>query len=551
MAKRATSRNRKRPPKPDTAGLTADAVNTLPGYDAIATAGDAVFRPEAAQHAIGFIQELCTHAKGVWAGERFKLQPWQYAVVANLYGWIRPDGTRRYRECGIWVPRKNGKTELAAPLGLYHLLADGEPTPEVVSIAADRKQAKLVFDRAKSMIRAEPELESRTEVYQSRIVAPTQGGVWAALSSDAPTAHGLHVSFAIADEIHAMENRRELWEAIQTSMGARKQPMTVSITTAGTLRESLEFDLYDYACKVRDRVVDNPAYLPVVYETPEGMDWKQPASWAVSNPSLGVTVQQAWLANECKRAQEQPSYETPFRTLHLNQHVTADTRWVRMSDWDACESPVDWDRLRGLPCWLGIDLGEVSDLTSLTAVWMDGDELWVRSWSYAPQEGAQRRAKRDRVPYLDWARQKWLTLTPGDATDYEFLRSEVKRLVGEHRVVCVGYDPNNAGGLSQQLQNDGLNLKRVPQSFMAMSGPTKRWEAAVIARKLHHDGNPVLSWAMSNCVVELDSGMNPRPSKRRSVEKIDPVIAGIVALAVALDSPVVDSPYESRGIAWV
>lgn len=549
MPKRTSSRRRRRD---EPASLTAESVNTIPGYDAIASAGDAVFVPEAAEHTLRFIEQLCTYAKGMWAGQRFRLLPWQRAVVANLYGWIRPDGTRRYRECGIWIPRKNGKTELAAPLGLYHLLADDEPTPEVVSIAADLKQAKLVFARAKSMIRAEPELEARTELYEHRIVAPTAGGVWGALSSDAPTAHGLHVSFLIADEIHAMGNRRELWEAVQSSMGARRQPLTVAITTAGTLRESLEFDQYDYAAKVRDGVVDNPSYLPVIYEAPEAMDWKSPEAWAIANPSLGITVQEQWLATECKRAQEQPSYETPFRTLHLNQHVTADTRWVRMSDWDAGAGEIDYDRLRGLPCFLGIDLGEVSDLTSLTAVWIDGDELWVRSWSYAPEEGAQRRERRDRVPYLDWARRGYLTLTPGDATDYEFLRAEVKRIAAEHRIVCVGYDPNNAGGLSQQLQNDGLPLKRVPQSFVCMSGPTRRWEAAVVGRKIHHDGNPVLTWAMSNTVVELDAGNNPRPSKRRSVEKIDPVVAGIVALAVALDSPAVQpSPYEARGIAWL
>ena len=402
------------------------------------------------------------------------------------------------------------------------------------------------------MIRAEPELEARVEVYQNRIVAPSLGGVWAAMSSDAPTAHGLHVSFAIADEIHAMGNRRELWEAISSSMGARMQPLIVSITTAGTLRESLEWDQYDYACKVRDRIIDNPAYLPVIYEATEAMDWRTPEAWRIANPSLGISLQEQWIAEECRRAQEQPSYETPFRTLHLNQHVTADIRWVRMSDWDDCQDPVEDERLAGLPCYLGIDLGEVSDLTSLTAVWMDGDEYHVRTWSYAPEEGAERRQKRDRVPYLDWARQGWLKLTPGDATDYEFLRAEVKRLVEKNKVVSVGYDPNNAGGLAQQLEHDGLKLRRVPQSFLHMSGPTRRWEAAVVGKKLHHDGNPVMTWAMSNTVVELDYNNNPRPSKRRSVEKIDPVVAGIIALAVALDgSPLLRSPYEDRGIQWL
>ena len=547
MGKRRSSRAAARPDE-----WSAEAFNAVPGFDAVATRGDATWNPQGAKHAIQFIEGLCTFAKGTWTGQPFRLLPWQRAIVGNLYGWTRPDGTRRFRECGIWIPRKNGKTELLAPLGLYHLLADDEPTPEVVSFAADRKQAKLVFERARTMIRAEPELESRVEVYQNRIVAPSLGGVWAAMSSDAPTAHGLHVSFAIGDEIHAMGNRRELWEAIQTSMGARLQPLMISITTAGTLRESLEWDQYDYACKVRDGIIENPAFLPVVYEASEAIDWRTPDAWKAANPSLGVSLQERWIADECRRAQEQPSYETPFRTLHLNQHVTADVRWVRMSDWDACRDEVDDERLTGLPCYLGIDLGEVSDLTSLTAVWLDGDEYHVRSWSYAPEEGAERRQKRDRVPYLDWSRQGWLTLTPGDATDYEFLRAEIKRIVGKHRVVSVGYDPNNAGGLAQQLENDGLKLKRVPQSFLHMSGPTRRWEAAVVGGKLHHDGNPVLTWAMSNTVVELDYNTNPRPSKRRSVEKIDPVVAGIIALAVALEgTPLLRSPYEDRGIQWL
>jgi phage terminase large subunit-like protein len=547
MSKKHSSRGKKVLDK-----WSPENFNTLPGYNAIATRGDAVWNPDSAKHPIEFIENLCTFAKGTWTGNKFVLLPWQKSFIANLYGWIRPNGTRRYREAGIWVPRKNGKTEMLAPLGLYHLLADDEPTPEVVSFAADRKQAKLVFDRARTMIRAETEFESRCEVYQNRIVSPHNGGVWAAMSSDAPTAHGMHVSFAIGDEIHAMANRRELWEAIQTSQGARLQPLMISITTAGTLRESLEWDQYEYACKIRDQIIDNPAYLPCIYETPETMDWKTPEAWNISNPSLGVSLQTNWLHEECKRAQEQPSFETPFRCLHLNQHVTADVRWVRMSDWDKCASEIDESKLCGLPCYLGIDLGEVSDLTSLTAVWLDGDEYHVRSWSYAPEEGAERRQRRDRVPYLDWARQKWLTLTPGDATDYEFLRAEIHRITKEHRVVSIGYDPNNAGGISQQLIGDGLNLLRVPQSFMAMSGPTRRWEAAVVGQKIFHNSNPVLTWAMSNCVVELDYANNPRPSKRRSVEKIDPVIAGIIALGVALNAPpTLRSPYEDHGIQWL
>lgn len=532
--------------------LTAESVNVIPGYDAIATAGDCWFDAKAAAHAIGFIEGACRFSRGTWSGAPFVLQPFQVAIIANLYGWMRPDGTRRYRDSRWWMPRKTGKSELGAVLGLYHLLADDEPTPEVIGFAADRAQAKIILGRAKTMARLEPEIMSRVGIYQHRIIAPESEGVYIALSSDAPAAHGLHVSAAIGDELHAMGNSRELWEAIATAMGARRQPLLLGITTAGTSRESLEWDEYDYCCKVRDGLIENPYLLPVIYEAPIECDWRDPESWYRANPNLGVTVSERVYAEACKRAQEQPSFETAFRTLFLNQHVTADVRWIPMHAWDRCRAVVDPRKLKGLPCYLGIDLGEVSDLSSLVALWRDGDEFHVKHWSYAPEESAELRQRRHKVPYLDWSRRGHLTLTPGNVTDYAFLEAEVLRLAREHDVVMVGYDPANASGVGQRLEAAGLSVKRVPQSYLQMSGPTRRWEAAIMSGKLHHDGDPVLTWAMSNAIVEFDAAKNPRPSKRRSREKIDPVIAAIVAMAVALDEPdPVPSPYIDRGIEFL
>ncbi|NBV62239.1 MAG: hypothetical protein EBR73_14470, partial [Rhodobacteraceae bacterium] len=234
--------------------------------------------------------------------------------------------------------------------------ADDEPTPEVISIAADRAQAGRCLEAAKRMVRAEPMLESRTEVYQHRVIVPSTAGVYKVMSSEAPSAHGLNTSACIADEVHAMENRRELWEAIETSVGARRQPMLVTITTAGTLRESLEFEMFDYAMKVRDRVIDNPYFLPVVYSAGDGDDWTSPETWRKCAPSLGHTVHEGYYAEKCKEAQEQPSMETPFRTYYLCQHVSASNRWLRMADWDKCRLDFDESRLAGLPCYLGIDL---------------------------------------------------------------------------------------------------------------------------------------------------------------------------------------------------
>lgn len=529
----------------------ASAFNHIPNYDAIATAGDSTWSYKSAKHAIDFIEKLCHYTEGEWSGRPFVLFPWQRAVVGNLYGWIRPDGTRRYRQCHLLIPRKSGKTELASALALYHLLADDEPTPTVVGIARDRPQAKLCLSRAFRMADAEPRLRELTEQFQMALTCPSQYGSYKVLSADAPSAHGLNVSACIADEIHAMENRKDLWEAVMTGMGARKQPMMISITTAGTLRESLEYDLFDYSLKVQERTIDNPAFLPCLFYAPVESDWQLPETWKRANPSIGKITGLDWYASECKRAQEQPTYESPFRTYYLCQHITASDRWLKMSSWDECKTEFDAEKLKGLPCYLGIDLAQTTDISSITAVWLDGDEMYVKNWNYAPEIGAQIRTRRDAVPYEDWARQGWMTLTEGDVTDYSFITKRIEELCKEFSVKIVGYDPYNAQNLGNELDSKGIKVVRVPQSFLNLSTPTRMWETAVNGKKLHHDGNPVLTWAMSNVVIDRDSSGNPRPSKKRSVERIDPVVAGIIALASSLHDDQSKSCYESRGIVWL
>ena len=531
---------------------TAQSFNTLPNYDAIATAGDSKWVPSAAKHAIDFVQSLCRYTEGKWAGKPFILLPWQRALVGNLYGWIRPDGTRRYRQAHILIPRKAGKTELAAALALYHLLADDEPTPEVVGIARDRSQAKLCLKRACRMVEQEPLLKQRAEVYVNRLVAPQTHGAYKVLSADAPSAHGLNVSACIADEIHAMENRRDLWEAVMTSMGARRQPLMVSITTAGVLRESLEHDLFQYALRICERTIDNPAFLPCLHYAETDADWSKEKTWRQANPSLGHTSTIDWYREEAKRAHDQPSYESPFRTYYLCQHITAAQRWIRMSDWDKCKEELDMASLKGLPCYLGVDLAQTSDLTSISAVWIDGDKIIVRNWNFAPEVGAAIRSRRDGVPYLEWSRRGWLTLTEGDTTDYSFVVKQIEMLVKEHRVRLIAYDPYNAQNLAQDLEAKGMNVVRVPQSYLNLSTPTRMWERAVTGGKLSHDGNPVLAWAMSNTVLDHDASENPRPSKRKSVERIDPVVASMIAIAASLhDEKQANSIYEERGLIWL
>lgn len=526
--------------------------NFLPNYDAIKTKGDSVWNGKSALHAVRFIEQMCKYTQGTWAGKAFKLLPWQLYLVANLYGWMRPDGTRRYRQAHILIPRKAGKTELAASLALYHLLADDEPTPEVVGIARDREQARLCLSRAKSMSLQEPRLKSLVEIYQSRITAPSVFGAYKVLSADAPSAHGLNVSACIADEIHAMEDRRDLWEAVMTSMGSRKQPLMVSITTSGTLRTSLEFDLFQYGKKICEGVLDNPSFLPCLHYADESDDWTNPETWRKANPSLGITVQESWYTEEAKRATDQPSYETPFRTYYLCQHVTSSARWLKMSDWDLCKAEFTESDMALLPCYLGIDLGQTTDLSSIAAVWIDGEKLFVKSWNYAPEVGAAIRARRDGVPYLEWQRRNWLTLTEGDTTDYNHIIGQVKQIASKNKVKMIGYDPYNAQNVGNDLEAAGLKVVRVPQSYLNLSTPTRMYERAVTGKHLSHDGNPVLSWAMSNVVTEQDFSGNARPSKRRSTERIDPVVAAVVALAASLhDEKIAASIYEKRGVIWL
>jgi len=532
----------------------AERFNHLPNYDAIATAEDCVWNPRAARHVIDFVEHVCRFTEGEWAGAKFVLLPWQRCLLANLYGWLRPDGTRRFRQAHILIPRKAGKTELAAALALYHLLADDEPTPEVVGIARDRAQARLCLKRACSMASQEPRIGAQTQQYQGRLVCPQNYGVYKVLSSDAPSAHGLNTSACIADEIHAMENRRELWEAVMTSMGARKQPLMVSITTAGVLRESLEYDLFEYAKKVCSGIVKNKGFLPCLYYADMDADWKNETTWRQANPSLGYTTSVDWYTTEARRAHDQPSYESPFRTYFLCQHITTSHRWIRMSDWDKCSNH-EWfseDKLKTLPCYIGIDLAQTTDLTSLALLWVDGDKLITRSYNYAPEAGAHIRSTRDGVPYEEWSRNGWLTLTSGDTTDYGYLREQVFEFAKKYRVRHIAYDPYNAQNLGNELEQGGLSVFRCPQSFLQLATPTRMLERAIIAHEMIHDGNPVLAWAMSNVVVDRDSVGNPRPSKKRSVERIDPVIALTIAIAAAThDEKQRKSIYESRGLIWL
>ncbi len=507
------------------------------------------FDAEAAERAVAFFAECLTHTTGEWRGQPFVLSEWQAKIVRDIFGWKRPDGTRRYRTVFIIVPRKAGKTTLAAGLALFALYCDNEPGAQVINAAADREQAALCFEAARQMVEAESELLSRSEVYKRAIVTPDSGSSYKVISSEAYSKHGLNASFIGADELHAWPGR-ELWDVLTTSTGARRQPLTVVTTTAGYDRHSLCYELYDHACKVRDGIVKDDSFLPVIFEAGKDDNWKDPATWAKAHPGLGVSVKVDYFEQECAKAQAMPAYENTFRRLLLNQWTEQDSRWLSMDAWDACSDALP--DLTGAECFGGLDLASTTDITALVLAFPMGSRVHLIPHFWIPREAMQARVRRDRVPYDLWAQQGFVTVTEGAVTDYDFVRKDINRLAEKYVIRDIAFDRWNATQISTQLAGDGFTMTGFGQGFASMSAPTKELERRIVGKELNHAGHPVLRWMASNVTVEMDAAGNLKPSKAKSTERIDGIVAACMAIGrmmVAEAAPV--DPYATRGLLYI
>ncbi|MGE5553307.1 MAG: terminase large subunit [Betaproteobacteria bacterium] len=515
--------------------------------------GEFWFDEAAADRAVEFFERFLRHVKGKWAGCRFELQDWQRDdIIRPLFGWKRKDGTRRYRVAYIEIPRKNGKSTLSAGIALYLLFADGEPGAEVYSAAADRDQAAIVFETAKAMVEASPALRKRSEIYKRAIVVPTTGSSYKVLSADAPTKHGLNAHGIIFDELHAQPNR-ELWDVLTTSTGAREQPLVVAITTAGYDRNSICWEQHEYAEKVLKGVIDDPSFFAYIAAADEKDDWRDPATWKKANPGLGVTVKLDYLEQEARRAAEVPAYQNTFRRLHLNQWTQQAERWLDIAAWDATAGEVDPDELIGRPCYGGLDLASTTDIAAFELVFPPTEEdpdFRVLSYFWVPKDNIRDRVTRDRVPYDVWAKQGLIEATEGSVIHYGAIRQKIENLAAIYPIKEIAFDRWGATQLSQELDDAGFTVVPFGQGFSSMSAPTKELLNLVMAKRLHHGGNPVLRWMADNMVVKQDPAGNVKPDKSKSTQKID----GIVALIMALDRAIRNSQdqrsvYEERGFA--
>lgn len=506
------------------------------------------FDKRAADLAVAFFEKLLVHSKGEWAGQPFKLQEWQREeIIKPLFGWKRADGTRRYRTAYIEIPRKNGKSTLSAGLALYLLFADGEPGAEVYSAAADTDQARIVFEEAQRMVEASPALSEHGKVFRRSIIVKSERSTYRVISADAHTKHGFNAHGIVFDELHAQPNR-ELWDVLNTSVGARRQPLMIMITTAGVYDpESICWEQHEYARQVLSGVIDDPSYFAYIAAADETDDWTSPVVWAKANPGLGETIKLDYLEAECRRAIQSPAYQNTFRRLHLNQWTAQEERWLDMAAWNACKQ--EFPDLSGRPCFGGLDLASTTDIAAYLLCFPpidDGEPYRLLPFFWIPQENMIERVRRDRVPYDAWVRDGFIYTTPGNVIDYDYIEKTIMQLALEYEIQEIAFDRWGATRIYQKLEEQRMTMVQFGQGFASMSPPMKEFLNLVLSKGIAHDGNPVLRWMADNVVARIDPAGNIKPDKAKSRTRIDGIVAGIMALDRALRHA--PSVYDERGI---
>ena len=531
-----------RPPIPQ---RWLDLFLLLPGYDPIASAGGCWFDAETADKVIRFFTEYLTHVEGELANKPLSLEPWQQAILGCAFGWKRPDGTRRYREVFQYVPRKNGKTTLLG--GIINVMGflDGEPGAQLYSAAADKEQAGLVYRQARGQVANHEELAAATKIYASfkSIEYPT--ALYRALSADAFTKHGLNPQLVIVDELHAQPNR-ELVDVLVTAIGARRQPLIWFITTADFDRPSICNEKLDYARKVRDNGGDpakpgfDPSFLPVIYEALEEDDWESPEVWKRVNPNYGVSLKPDYVEREYRRAKETPGYENTFKRLQLNLRTQTDVKWLSLAEWDKCGEPFDENTLVGRPCFGGMDLSSKIDLTAFVLAFPPhgNDPKWrLLPTFWVPEENAAIRERRDKVPYVTWQRQGFIEFTPESWIDFAMVQSRIIARCKKFNPRSIAFDGWNAMQMAQNLIAEGIEAFECRQGYKSMSEPAKELERLIKAALMNHGNNPVLRWMAGHCCIKTDENENIMPVKRKSTERIDGIVASIMAIARAMLTP--------------
>ncbi|HGC9378930.1 TPA: terminase large subunit [Streptococcus agalactiae] len=506
-----------------------------------------------ADRAVTFINNLA-HTKGKWAGKKFELLPWQEQIVRDLFGIVKEDGNRQFLTAYIEIPKKNGKSELAAAIALYLLYADNEASAEVYGAACDRNQASIVFDVAKQMVLMSRPLEKRSKIMGAtkRIVNYSNAGFYQVLSAETGTKHGLNVSGLVFDEIHAQPNRH-LYDVLTKGSGdAREQPLFFIITTAGTDKNSICYELHTKALDILKGRKKDTSFYPVVYGLSDEDDWNDEANWLKANPSLGHTIGIDRVREAYQQALDNPAEENVFKQLRLNMWTSSSVAWIPEHVYAKGNAPIDYEALKGRDCYAGLDLSSTSDITAFVLVFPprhSEENYIILPFFWLPEDTLELRCRRDHVLYDVWERQSYIKTTEGNVVHYGFIEAFIEQLSETYHIKEIAYDRWNATQMVQNLEGMGLTMVPFGQGYKDMSPPSKELYKLMMEGKIQHGGHPVLKWMGQNVVMRQDPAGNIKPDKEKSVEKID----GIVSLIMGLDRCIrhqgdETSVYDERGI---
>lgn len=505
-----------------------------------------------ADHVVNFIQQL-KHSDGRWAGQRMKLLPWEEQIVRDLFGIIGADGYRQFRNAYIEIAKKNGKSTLSSALALYLLYADGEPSPQVFSAACDRNQASIVYNEAVKMVESNPPLMKRSTVNASikRITSFNPAGFYQVLSAETGSKHGLNISGLIFDEIHAQPNRKLYDVLTKYSGSARTQPMFISITTAGNNKESIGFELHTKAMDILKGKRHDPSFYPALYNLSPDDDWQDEKNWYKANPSLGYTLDIERFREDFQNALENPAEVNTFKQLRLNMWVSSSVQWIPEHIYDRGNKEIDVEALRGRDCYAGLDLSSTSDITAFVLLFPPGpgeEDYIVLPYFWLPEDTLELRCRRDHVLYDTWAAEGLINVTPGNVIDYRFVQDFIEKKCEQFHVLQIAYDRWNSTMIIQNLLDEGLPCVPFGQGYKDMSPASKELYKVLMEGHVNHGGNPVLKWMATNVVMDQDPAGNIKPTKAKSIEKIDGIVALIMAMGRCVLNENAVSIYDSRGL---
>ncbi|MFX4263115.1 terminase large subunit [Pelotomaculum propionicicum] len=499
-----------------------------------------VFDLYAANAPIDFIEAFCRHSKGKWIGKPVRLELFQKAKLQAVYGFIHKDtGLRRCREVFTCVGRKNGKSTEMAALGTYMLAGDGEGGSECFSVATKKDQARIVFSEAVNMVSQSPALSKHVKKRKTDLYFPVTFSKYEPLASDSNSLDGLNSHFVIMDELHAIKNR-DLYDVMKQSMSAREQPLLSMITTAGFVRECIFDDIYDYACKVLDGVIEDDRFLAFIYELDSRAEWTDFRCWEKANPGLGAIKSYDELAANVERAKNDPNFLPTVLTKDFNIRETVAGAWLTFEEANN-EETFDLEELRDCYGIGGVDLSATTDLTAAVVLVKKpgGDTIYAVCQGFMPGETIGARSVEDKVPYVQWRDRGLITACPGHKVDYRYVTDWFIKLRDEYGILAYwcGYDSWNSPSWTEDMENRlgyklKLNLLPVIMGPKTLSAPMKLLKADLAAKLINYNNNPVLKWCLTNTSVEPDKNENIRPIKNNQRQRIDLAVALLIAYTV-------------------